>query len=197
MIQTSSATELNRYPKLFQIVAKELEPVSNPRILSFGCSSGEEVFSIKEYIPGAELSGVDINRRSISIAKKRDKAGAYRFFHFRDDAWKSEMGYDCILALAVFQKTDHWDSMRRESLDVFTFDKFQQMTGQLDSMLKPGGLFVIDHADFSFLDLSISKKFTPSVYDRPIRRARPLFSAQNTLSESSREFYRVFRKNSS
>ncbi len=196
MIQTSSATRKNRYPQLFQIVAKELGGNSNPKILSFGCSSGEEVFSIKEYIPDAELTGVDINHRAIRIAKKRAPKGSFRFFHYLEDNWTKADHYDCIFAMAVFQKSEHQDHKRKTALESFTFNKFKERLEHLNSLLKPGGLLVIEHSDFSFLDLPLSKSYSICENDILIRRKRPVLSDQNVKISHSHIYPRIFIKRS-
>ena len=50
IIQVSTFTKENRYPILFKQIAEELKDIENPKILSFGCSTGEEVFSLKQLI---------------------------------------------------------------------------------------------------------------------------------------------------
>ena len=187
---------MNRYPQLFQTVAKELENTSNPKILSSGCSSGEEVFSIKEYIPDAELTGVDINHRAIHIAKKSAPNGPFRFFHYLEENWATDDYYDCIFAMAVFQKSEHRDHKRKTAVESFTFNKFKERLEHLDSLLKPGGLFVIEHSDFSFLDLPLSKRYSICEKDVPIKRERPVLSDQNVKVSSTHKYPRIFIKNS-
>jgi methylase of polypeptide subunit release factors len=188
---------MNRYPQLFEIAAKELKDTPNPKILSFGCSTGEEVFTIKQYIPNADIIGIDINRRAISIAKKRDPIRAFRFFHYLDNEWTLEAPYDCIFAMAVFQRPEHRDSNRKTTLDSFPFNKFEQMVGELDSLLKPEGLLVIEHSDFSFQDLPFSKKFSTSEMEQPVKRERPILSKQNVKVSSSHVSHCIFIKGSS
>lgn len=196
MIQTSSATKKNRYPKLFQTVAMELGGISNPKILSFGCSSGEEVFSIKEYIPDAELTGVDINHRAIRIAKKRTPKGPFHFFHYLEEGWTNADHYDCIFAMAVFQRSEHRDHKRITAVESFTFNKFKERLEHLDSLIKPGGLLVIEHSDFSFLDLPLSKRYSICQKDMPIKRERPVLSDQNVKISSTHKYPRIFIKGS-
>ena len=194
MIQSSSATRMNRYPDLFKNAAKDLIGIPEPKILSFGCSSGEEVFTIKAYIPNAKITGVDINHRVLSMAKKKVSSEAIRFIHYRNKDWISEAPYDCIFALAVFQKSEHRDPAQDTALESFTFKQFNYMIHKLDSILKPGGMLVLDHIDFAFQDLPISKKYSISEIDQLRYRERPTLSKQNTRSSSTQEFHRVFIK---
>ena len=48
--QQVTFTASNRYPRVFRACADYLAGAGNPRILSFGCPNGEELFSIGEYI---------------------------------------------------------------------------------------------------------------------------------------------------
>jgi len=173
-----------------------LKGIPHPKILSFGCSTGEELHSIKKYISSADIVGVDINQRAIRIAKKRNPGGAFRYFHSLDNAWKVEAHYDCIFALAVFQKTEHRDPNRKTALDSFTFNKFEEMVVQLDSMLKKKGLLIIEHSDYAFQDLQISEKYSVSENDLPRQRERPIFSKENIKSTLSHESHCIFIKDS-
>ncbi len=51
-------TEPDRYPQLFDALAERLAGIAAPRILSFGCSSGEEVRALRQRIPAARITGV-------------------------------------------------------------------------------------------------------------------------------------------
>ena len=187
---------MNRYPRLFEIVARELKNIPNPKILSFGCSTGEEVFTIREYIPHSEIIGVDINHRAISLAKKSAPLGALHFFHYLDKEWTLNAPYNCIFALAVFQKPEHRDFQRKTALGSFTFDKFKEIFEIFDSLLEPGGILVIEHSDFSFRDLPISKKYSTSEMEQPTRRERPIFSMNNAKASSFHESHCIFIKDS-
>jgi hypothetical protein len=43
----------NRYPGIFEFAQAELGAASAIRILSYGCSTGDEVFSLRRYFPRA------------------------------------------------------------------------------------------------------------------------------------------------
>ena len=59
--QTAPYTWLDRYPELFDLAAR-LAPDAR-RILSFGCSTGEELVSLRRRFPEAEIVGAEINPR--------------------------------------------------------------------------------------------------------------------------------------
>lgn len=194
MIQRSTTTRMNRYPRLYEIAAQELKDIPDPAILSFGCSTGEEVISIRTHIPNARITGVDINHRVIRIARKKISEDKIGFYHYRDLKWKTSGPYDCIFALAIFQKTEHREQDQKHALKSFSFSKFEQMTEDLDGLLKAGGILVIDNADYSFQDLAISKHYTIAKQDQAISRNRPTITQQNK-KEASTPGYRVFIKN--
>jgi SAM-dependent methyltransferase len=63
----------DRYPWLFDFAAAALEAVSSPRLLSFGCSRGDEVFSPRQRFPKAAIKGVDIDPRNIAECVARSR----------------------------------------------------------------------------------------------------------------------------
>lgn len=71
LLQTSAHTKPNRYPFIFAFIAQRLSGVATPRVLSYGCSMGDEVFSLLSYLPRAEVVGIDINPRNIAVARRR------------------------------------------------------------------------------------------------------------------------------
>ncbi|GEM_PF-3630399 len=66
--QYSTVTADNRYPRIFAFVRDQLADRDRPRVLSFGCSTGEEVFSLRRYMPAADITGIDINPWAISLS---------------------------------------------------------------------------------------------------------------------------------
>src|SRR5665213_1447179 len=69
--QPYNHTLWDRYPWLFRFAAARLGDVKNLCILSFGCSRGEEVFSLRNYFPAATIKGIDIDPRNIACCQAR------------------------------------------------------------------------------------------------------------------------------
>ena len=61
LFQPCGTTSDDRYPNIFEQVRKLAGDGTNVRILSFGCSTGEEVFSLRQYFDEARIVGLDIN----------------------------------------------------------------------------------------------------------------------------------------
>ena len=79
-LQPNNQTRPERFPKILD-AAKSLYPDAK-RVLSFGCSTGEEIQSLAKRFPKAELVGVDIDHYAIERARKANKLpNAY----FHDD----------------------------------------------------------------------------------------------------------------
>ena len=65
--QNENHTSLDRYPSLFA-KTKGIQP--NPKkIMSFGCSTGEECTTLRKYYPEALIVGIEINREHLLVAK--------------------------------------------------------------------------------------------------------------------------------
>jgi Methyltransferase domain len=71
----------NRYPALFAICSDYFKNRENVKILSFGCSTGEEVYSINSYLPQATIIGTDINPYNLRQCNKKQKRENIRFIH--------------------------------------------------------------------------------------------------------------------
>ncbi len=71
--QLSGRTYENRYPYIFSFVQTELRAIPRAHVLSFGCSTGAEVFWLRRYFPDAVIKGVDVNGASIAVCRERAK----------------------------------------------------------------------------------------------------------------------------
>jgi len=194
--QQSTFTRSNRYPLLFKECADYLSSVSNPKILSFGCSTGEEINSIGQYLPNANIMGVDINKWCLKQGRRKYKNQNFSFVHRFSDEFTNANGFDAIFCMAVFQRTENRTNKDNSVACGLRFEQFEQEIKILDEKLRSGGLLIIDHADFSFVDTTISKKYTPlrSFGRNKLLRNRPLFDRENQKIAEEYKSYRVFVK---
>src|SRR5436309_512742 len=100
--QTSPDTAEERYPELFDLAAS-LRPDA-ARILSFGCSTGEELIALRRRFSEAEIVGAEINPRSRRIARRRVQLDR-RISLVPPQAIDGT--FDAIFALAVLQREPH------------------------------------------------------------------------------------------
>ena len=143
--QTTAYTEPDRYPELMALAAK-LNPRPS-RILSFGCSTGEELATLRCYFPKAQIVGAEINARSRRIAKSRIGADS----GISVVAPEGVSGtFAMIFALAVFQREPHKVvNMGVEDLSRhYPFARFDRGVRSLVDCLDPGGLLCVMHAHY-------------------------------------------------
>lgn len=194
--QTSHYTEINRYPDLFEICRDHFKHKPDIRILSFGCSTGEEVFSIGKYLPDARITGTDISKWCIRECRKKNKNKNLDFVHCRSEKFNKLNNLDAIFCLAVFQHPDN-RLMSTGSASEYLFSQFENQIIILDKKLKTGGLLFIDNCDFNFFETVVSEHYSPLEHDlNRILRERPLFDRANKKILGITYTYRVFMKNS-
>jgi SAM-dependent methyltransferase len=194
-IQAATFSERNRYPELFAACAHLLAGLPSPIILSFGCATGEEAFSLAEYMPNATIIGVDINRWCLAQARRANRSSQIRFLHSLSSEYAALRPVDAIFAMAVFQRSENRNRTAPLAYPGFRFKQFAQQIARLDALLKPGGLFFIDHTDFRFEDTAIAASYTPlKIPGSPFTHERPLFGSDNKLIATSYTMHRAFQK---
>ncbi len=68
--QTTSLTYMDRYPTIFSACRYYFDGKQDLKILSYGCSTGEEVLTLRRYFPNAHIIGADINKHSLARCRK-------------------------------------------------------------------------------------------------------------------------------
>jgi chemotaxis methyl-accepting protein methylase len=136
--QINTATCYNRHPDIFTQAKNLLKTrKATPRVLSFGCSSGEEVRTLKTENPSWEVHGADVNVEYLHRAQKADPKGYYV-----SDARELEpASYDAIFCMSVLCR---FQSPASE----FPFHAFLEALQVLATLLKPGGLLVLYNAQY-------------------------------------------------
>lgn len=193
--QQSTHTVANRYPELFAQCRDYLAHHSEPRLLSFGCATGEEVRSLGEYLPHAWLVGVDINAWCIEQCRKHNQSSRMSFVQRTAPEFSTLGDFDAIFCMAVFQRTENRTHRKRSTAAGFTFEQFEGELSMLDSKLKPGGLLFIEHSDFDFLDATCSKLYEALPFEgNRNEQDRPLYNRQNQKVADTQSLYRCFVK---
>ncbi len=97
--------------------------------------------------------------------------------------------------MAVFQRTENRTRKDNRVARGHTFSQFESEIRILDSKLKVGGLFIIDHADFSFGDTACAGNYRPIGFEHNrLVRARPLYDRDNRKVTDQQDNNRVFEK---
>lgn len=148
--QLTSTTEMNRYPELFSAM-KDFLAGSHPRVLSYGCSTGEECATLEKYINPSLLIGADINESNLRIARRRYSGSRLQFTLSTPETLKATAPYDVIFCLSVLCR---WEETRNveDCSGIYPFEKFNAAIVLLDNLLAAGGLLVIYNSNFRFED---------------------------------------------
>jgi SAM-dependent methyltransferase len=193
--QTYSYTRPDRYPWLFEFAARQLGARRPLSILSFGCSRGDEVFSLRRYFPGAALKGIDVNRRNIARCQARVRAerpGNLTFETAASTAGEPTGSHDAIFCLAVLVSGDLTTSGAQRCDPIFHFERFDRQIADFARCLKPGGLLVLHTTNFRFSDTTVAHDFTVVLEAEPAHLAPDvLFDRDNRLMPGERARYRA------
>lgn len=157
-------TALDRYPRCFDFVRARLGAEADLRILSFGCATGEEVFSLARWFDRASIRGLDVNPRAIAAAQRAappDRAARLSFAVASSADGEPAEFYDAVFAMAVFRHHDLEALAPARCDHLIRFADFQRVVAGLADCLKPGGLLVLRHAHFQFADTSVARRFEP------------------------------------
>lgn len=160
--QISNVTKYNRYPNIFQVCSEYFskKPLSQPlSILSFGCSDGTEVFTLRDlYFKDAYIQGVDISEEMIKVCNSKNTDTNIRFTLSNEIS--SNDWYDVIFCMSVlcrWPKTQHILDCSNE----YPFVEFDKQVVQLYNHLNKGGLLVIYNSNFCFYESKIYPNFSP------------------------------------
>ncbi len=170
-----------------------------PRILSYGCATGEELFSLESYLQDAAFVGIDINPRNISMCNgelvKRGKQSLMQFRCAGSPIDEDTESYDAILCLAVLRHSALDANIPDSCSDFIDFANVDQLVTELSRCIKPGGYLAIWHSHFRFADMSAAVQFTPVLsYERQGRPARPYYGRDNRRLDCGGYCDAVFRK---
>lgn len=197
LFQPENSTRWDRYPDLFDWLKRRFSNAVTPSILSFGCSTGEEIETIKFYLPTARIVGTDINAGNLREAARKTK-------RFGDSVYLTDVatslqyknGFDAVLCLTVLLDRRLRIEGRTECSDFITFAQFEETATALAKCVKLGGLLVIYGCNFRFSDTAISSDFDTNTGFQPEDRGTPVFGRDNRLLPGVHNTDAVFRRRS-
>ena len=195
IIQTASTTFMNRHPDIFEFL-KEKYKEKDVRILSFGCSTGEECFSIRKYMPKAHIIGVDINPQSIKTANENPlKDSKMEFIKLNPSELFQIDKCDVILALSVLCKNPEAQELK-DIKAIYPFSRYDLVIKQLDEILQKDGTIIIRSSNFRFRDSSVFNKYEVISYEKQrVPKYFPKFDSKNKRIENFLEKEEFFLKN--
>lgn len=198
LFQPYGTTQEDRYPDLFRLIRQRLDDGPGVRILSFGCSTGEEVFSLARYFRQAHVRGVDIDAGRIAECQtrwRREGRDPRVSFACAGDVAREPAGsYDLVMAMAVFRH-GALGSIPPDCSAWIRFAAFEQAVAELASVLRPGGLLVIRHANFRFGDTEAARLFE-CVRLEPVVAVSPIYGRDDRLMPGVAGDDGIYRKRS-
>jgi hypothetical protein len=193
--QTTPLTWMDRYPETFAACRDLVGADSAVRILSFGCSPGEEVLTLRRYFPNAFIVGADITPRNLAPCRKLKVDDRITFVPSDRATLGTYAPFDLILCMAVLQRTPQLvrDQGLQSLKELYPFEKFDRQVTELDSLLRSGGLLVIDNAQYLFTDASVAGKYEAVAGIRSVNE-EPRFDRNSVRLERAGNVDTVFRK---
>ena len=163
LLQPNHYTEYDRYPTLFRAIAElpDLDP--RARILSFGCSTGEEVATLREYFPRATIVGCDINTAALREAQPRYAERDVSFV--TPETLTSAERFDAIFCMAVLQRRAACYGDIQDCSRVFPFAVFAAQLERLDALVRPGGILIAHLTNFRVTDAPATSAYVPAGHD--------------------------------
>jgi hypothetical protein len=161
--QTTVLTRMNRYPQLFAATRQYFAGRTDLRVLSYGCATGEEVLTLRGYLPSATIVGAEINPQSLAHCRSLKVDDRIVFLDSNHDMIASRGPFDAVFCLAVLQRGPH--EVQRRGISnltrIYPFEKFEREVTWLDSLVAKDGLLVIHFAQYDFSDTGVAAKYEP------------------------------------
>jgi len=196
LFQPFPESAADRYPQIFRYIREQIGDGNQARILSFGCSTGEEILSLRGHFPGAHIVGIDINPHNIAICRARmhrDGMDGIAFSVASSAVEELSESFEAILAMAVFRHGELNRVPPPSRCDHrIRFAGFERAVEDLARCLKPRGLLAIGHAMFRFSDTRIAPRFKTVLQAN--RDSSPLYDRNDCLLPDEHCTAGVFQK---
>ena len=188
----------DRYPWLFKFASARLGDSPVLRLLSFGCSTGEEAFALRKYFPKAVIKGIDIDSANVAVCEMRaqtDHSPAMSFATAATTNGELASSFDAIFCLAVLCNGDLTISGAQRSDPLLNFEDYEQMVTDFERCLRPGGLLFLHTTNFRFKDTASARNFD-IVLEAELENLAPdvVFDRTNRLMPGERYRPVGFRK---
>jgi SAM-dependent methyltransferase len=165
--QVATSTLNNRYPGIFRTVQGRIAQKfgadlggNRLKILSFGCSDGSEISSLRSYFPEALIFGCDVNEEALGAASEALFMDEAFLFRSSSEAILRYGPFDVVFAMSVLCRFP--DSMKADLIDftpVYSHDSFNRGIQLLSDALRDDGILCLYNTNYSFLQLDLANGF--------------------------------------
>lgn len=183
--QTTVVTWMDRYPAIFGACQIHFAGRDDLEILSYGCSTGEEVVTLRHYFPSARIVGAEINPRSLAACRARELDDRISFIDSDADLIRRAGPFDAIFCMAVLQRTPHAIEAQgvKDLARTYPFEKFDAQVSAFDRLLRHGGLLVMHNTQYLFSDASVASRYAPLANQPEPVCSGPRFDRNSALIE--------------
>lgn len=159
--QTTPYTGMDRYPIIFSGCRDYFDGHKNIKILSYGCSTGEEVLTLRQYFPNATIVGAEINPNSLEICRSHSVDDNIKFITSKPSEIKKYGPFDLVFCMAVLQRTPHLVTEKgiKSLKKIYPFEKFEKQIAELDSYVKSEGLLVVHFSQYALTDTKVASNY--------------------------------------
>jgi SAM-dependent methyltransferase len=156
-LQTNNKTFLGRHWTEHNVLRRYFANDQDLSILSFGCSTGEELASLRLLFPKARLYGCDIDWYNLQAARALMNDKATIFTSSEKDV-AGHGPYDIILCNSVLLTHTTVINGRKRGIDPALWNS---VVAHLDSVLKPGGILQIICSNIPFRSHATAANYVP------------------------------------
>jgi len=154
--QVSNATGFLRYFEFYQALKSKLVKTEQPRVLVFGCSTGQELQTVYHFWPAADVYGCDIDEDVLEEAKSRNPDAT--IFKSDKQILQSIGKFDLVCANSVLCR----HPLPKGDIRVeMPFSLFDEMASKLCSLVSEEGFLFVYNASYFFQDVSCFLEFIP------------------------------------
>jgi hypothetical protein len=192
--QAWGTTSANRRPKLWASLREIFPDRTNAKLLSFGCSTGEELLDLAQYYPQATLFGTDINRARLRQAQRLVPRSKSRLFFASAHNLQKYGPFDLIVACSVFIR--HPEDTHTDDLSsIYPFSVFEKGIRQLFENVRIGGLLLIYNANYCVMSTSVANRLSVVLHHDILQQAQvPLFGVDGRKLPHSAYAQQLFRR---
>ena len=196
LYQHSNWTIMDRYPAIFQGTKDYFGSSKALKMLSFGCSTGEEAFTLRTYFPSATIVGVDIDLNNLKICRDKNTDKNIHFMKSTPENLEDNGPYDAIFSMAVLQMSSKLTSTPPSSKAFYPFERFESQIIEFDSYLNLNGTIAIAETNYRFCDSELFKRYSVLKVDHEEPRYIPKYNEKSEFLKD--EIYKdfLFVKNS-